>query len=98
VPTKGGVTTISGTNFGDNSTLILVNFLFPNWESVKLQTCAAVAFVTPHTMISCTMPSGVGATMPLVVTVAGQLSANITSMSGVISYEGIIFLFLSALL
>ncbi|PRP73158.1 outer membrane autotransporter barrel domain-containing protein [Planoprotostelium fungivorum] len=70
--TTGGLITISGDNFGVDSSLttVIINGTL---------ACNSVTMVIPHTSISCQLISGTGTGLPLSVTVAGLTGSGVYS-------------------
>jgi hypothetical protein len=79
VPTYGGVTTISGNNFGSNSAFISV--------SVGDVSCTNVAIVQNDDQISCNLPPGTGNGKHIKVVAGNQTNLD-TNTAG--SYSGIV--------
>eukprot|EP01133_Synstelium_polycarpum_P001495 gene1495-1736_t len=71
--TDGGVITIEGINLAATTAATTVK--------VGELVCANPTIVTPHTSISCTLPQGTGANLPVVVTVDQQVQSNTLTFS-----------------
>ena len=57
--------TLTGSNFGPSTTSGVT-------VSVNGNACTSVTYLTPHTQVTCTLPSGVGYNLAVSITVTGQ--------------------------
>eukprot|EP01012_Entosiphon_sulcatum_P051097 TRINITY_DN7013_c0_g1_i3.p1 TRINITY_DN7013_c0_g1~~TRINITY_DN7013_c0_g1_i3.p1 ORF type:complete len:4070 (-),score=286.73 TRINITY_DN7013_c0_g1_i3:31-12240(-) len=75
-PTSGGLRlTITGDNFGTSAASI----------TLGSQTCSAVVHTLPSQQLTCTLPAGTGANIPVIVSQGGQFSAEVDRT---VSYSG----------
>ncbi len=75
--TAGGRVTITGTNFGVDSTLIIA--------MLNSQPCSNVTIDTDHYIINCDAPEGTGTDHPVILTVGDQTTYTTYSYAGNLS-------------
>ncbi|KAH3746093.1 tyrosine protein kinase [Pelomyxa schiedti] len=73
VSTEGGVTSISGLNFGKDSSIITVK--------IEQNVCGNVTILDDHVLLSCVAPAGIGTNLQLSVTVGVQKSSAFNGFS-----------------
>lgn len=72
-PSSGGIIQIQGDHYGNISSQVTVYITDAHSDR---SPCTSVAIVTPNTLLSCTVPPGVGKNLFLFVTVGVATSAG----------------------
>ncbi len=73
VPTEGGTITITGSNFGNNSAVVIA--------TVNSLDCSNIVILTDSVSLECTISSGTGKDHSVMITTAGQDSPSVNEFS-----------------